>query len=147
MSCEPFKNCSEFTSDKRATVTCSDKKSSTTYIYNNPNSDRLSKYRVDGCLINDNSAKCDYLLLNCDKSKSYFIELKGSDLIRAVEQIDRSIDLLEHALADYSVSARIVVTRVNTLDLKNTKYIKLERKVKNLNGDLKKQSRQMTEQD
>ncbi|MGD9978347.1 MAG: hypothetical protein AB7S54_10485, partial [Bacteroidales bacterium] len=66
----------------------------TKYIYENDSLDTLSKYRVDGCLINDDDSKCDYLLLNCTKEVSYFVELKGSDLIKAVEQIDRSIDIL-----------------------------------------------------
>ncbi|WP_347068799.1 hypothetical protein [Flavobacterium sp. WV_118_3] len=122
-----------------------DKKSSTTYIYENNSSNKLTKYRVDGCLIDDHNSKCDFLLLNCDKKESYFVELKGSDLIKAVEQIDRSIDLLHSKFKDFSVNGRIVLTRVNTTDLKNSKLIRLEQKIKRLNGNLKKQNRQMTE--
>ncbi len=105
----------------------------------------MSKYRVDGCLINDEDFKCDYLLLNCTKETSYFVELKGSDLIKAVEQINRSIDILHKDFKEYSVEARIVLTRVNTTDLKSTKLIRLESKLKKLKGKLIKQTRQLTE--
>ncbi|KAA6341228.1 hypothetical protein EZS27_010973 [termite gut metagenome] len=144
--CTPFNaNFDDFQHDQRSRVTCSDKGSSTKYIYDNQSSDYLSKYRVDGGLITDNGAKCDYLLLNFNKLKSFFIEIKGSDLIRAVEQIDRSIDVLKNSISNFSVFARIVLTRVNTTDLRDTKYLKLEKKVKSLNGDLQKQNREMTE--
>lgn len=145
MSCKPFETCFEFHNQNRKIVTLTDKKSSTTYIYENNSSNKLTKYRVDDCLIDDHNSKCDFLLLNCDKKESYFVELKGSDLIKAVEQIDRSIDLLHSKFKDFSVNGRIVLTRVNTTDLKNTKLIRLEEKIKRLNGNLKKQTRQMTE--
>ena len=145
MPCQPFSTCFEFVNQQHATVVCSDHKSTTNFIYDNRSSDELTKYRIDGCLIADAGAKCDFLLLNCTKNESFFIELKGSDLIRAVEQIDRSIDMLLSSVNDFSINARIVLTRVNTTDLRNTKYLKLEKKIKRLRGNLKKQSRQMTE--
>jgi hypothetical protein len=145
MACKPYENCFEFAEQKNKIVTCSDRKSSTKYIYENDSLDTLSKYRVDGCLINDDDSKCDYLLLNRTKEVSYFVELKGSDLIKAVEQINRSIDILHKDFKEYSVEARIVLTRVNTTDLKSAKLIRLESKLKKLNGKLIKQTRQLTE--
>ncbi len=145
MACKPYENCFEFAEQKNKTVTCTDVRSSTKYIYENDSLDELTKYRVDGCLINDDNSKCDYLLLNCTKEVSYFVELKGSDLTKAVEQIDRSIDILHKDFKEYSVEARIVLTRVNTTDLKSTKLIRLESKVKKLNGKLIKKTRQLTE--
>lgn len=145
MTCKPYENCFEFTEQKNKIVTCTDTKSSTKYIYENDSLDTLSKYRVDGCLINDDDPKCDFLLLNCTKEISYFIELKGSDLIKAVEQIDRSINVLHKDFKEYSVEARIVLTRVNTTDLKSAKLIRLESKLKKLYGKLIKQTRQFTE--
>lgn len=145
MACKPYENCFEFAKQKNKIVICTDAKSSTKYIFENNLLDELTKYRVDGCLINDDNSKCDYLLLNCTKEVSYFVELKGSDLIKAVEQIDRSIDILHKDFKEYSVEARIVLTRVNTTDLKSTKLIRLESKLKKLNGKLIKKTRQLTE--
>lgn len=146
MASKSYESCADFVECKHKKVTCSDIKSRSEYIYWNKSLDALSKYRVDGCLITDNGSKCDYLLLNITKKVSYFIELKGSNLIKAVEQIDRSIDLLHKDFKDYSVEARIVLTRVNTTDLKNTKLIKLESKLRKHNGQLLKKSGQLTEE-
>jgi hypothetical protein len=145
MACKPYENCFEFTGQKIKIVTCTDAKSSTKYIYQNDSQDILSKYKVDGCLIDDEDSKCDFLLLNCSKGISYFVELKGSDLIKAVEQIDHSINILHKDFKEYSVEARIVLTRVNTTDLKSSKLIRLESRLKKLNGKLIKQTRQLTE--
>lgn len=143
--CNPFDRCFEFCHEQRPLILCADKKSSTRYVYENRKSDHVTKYRVDGELITDNGAKCDFLLLNCEQEKAFFIELKGSDLIRAIEQIDRTIDLLKDTLGGFAFHARIVLTRVNTTDLLNSKYLKLKKKVERFNGDLEKKSRQMTE--
>jgi hypothetical protein len=144
-NCKPFDSHFEFQHEQRTTVICKDKGSKPQYIYENQTPDYLSKYRVDGGLIDDAGAKCDYLLLNCNKSQSFFIELKGSDIIHAIEQIDRSIDLLKDKLAGLSVFARIVVTRVNTIDLIDTKYLRLKKKVERLNGNLLHKSRELRE--
>lgn len=143
--CKPFDSHFDFQHERRAIVVCEDKGSKTKYICDNQSKNYLSKYRVDGGLINDAGAKCDFLILNCNKHKSFFIELKGSDIIRAIEQIDRSIDLIKNNLDDFSVFARIVLTRVNTIELKDIKYLKLEKKVKLLNGDILQQTRRLEE--
>ncbi len=145
MSITSYKPCAEFENQNRKTVTCTDKRSSTSYLYSNKSLDELSNFRVDRCLINDNQNKCDFLLLNFTKKKSFFIELKGSDLIKAVDQINRSIDILHADFPNFSVNARIVLTRVNTTDLKSIKLIKLEKRLQKLNGNLIKQSRILTE--
>lgn len=139
-NCKIFNSNFEFQHDNRSLVSITDKGSSTEYRYNNKESDHLAKYRIDGGLITE-GVKCDYLLLNCEKKHSIFIEIKGSDLIHAVEQIDRSIDLLKTKMTDFSFFARIVLTRVNTTDLKNTSLLKLEKKMKSLNGNLIKKNK------
>lgn len=143
--CKAFDCHFELQHENRSIVSFKDKGHSTEYRYKNLNFNHLAKYRIDGGLIMDNGAKCDYLLLNCEQKKSYFIELKGSDIIRAIEQIDRSIDILKNKLPDFTFSARIVLTRVNTIALKSNKLIKLDKKVKSLKGDLKKQTRLLEE--
>lgn len=144
-NCKSFNSDDEFQHDNRSIVSFKDKGHSTEYRYINQSADHLAKYRVDGGLISDNGAKCDFLLLNCEKKQSYFIELKGSDLIRAIEQIDRSIDILKNKLCDFAFFARIVVSRVNTTDLKNMELLRLEKKVKSLKGNVRKHSRLLEE--
>jgi len=143
-NCKIFNTDFEFQHEQRSIVICKDK-GKNQYIYENQGKDFLSKYRIDDGLIADDGAKCDFLLLNCNKQHAYFIELKGSDIIHAIEQIDRSIDILKPQLADSKIFARIVLTRVNTNELKNPKYLRLEKKVKSQNGNLKQQSRELKE--
>jgi hypothetical protein len=77
-------------------------------------------------------------LLDCDSKASYFIELKGKDILHAIDQIDRSIDLLLYKISEYAVNARIVLTRVYPPDLKSNKYKRLEKKLKKYNGTVLK---------
>ena len=144
-NCKAFGSHFEFQHDSRKIASVKDKGHPTEYRYINQSANHLAKYRVDGGLISDHEAKCDFLLLNCEQKRSYFIELKGSDLIRAIEQIDRSIEVLKVELTGFNFFARIVLTRVNTVDLRSAKWISLEKKVKSLNGDLKKQTKLLEE--
>lgn len=93
-------------------------------------------YRVDGCII-VGGQKCDFLLFNCSELIAYLIELKGSDLKHAVSQINITLNHLLGNLVDFTkINARIVLTKVNTPDLKSTDLIKLERRIRQLGGTL-----------
>jgi len=134
--CYPFdiEDCEEFT-DKRTRISVEEKKK--IYSARNKNQNEVCLIRIDDCLIEEGN-KCDYLLLNCDSKVSYFIELKGKDMLHAVEQIDRSIDLLINKISEYAVNARIVLKKVYPPDLKSNKYKKLEKKLKKYKGTLLK---------
>ena len=146
-SCKAFdSNHSEFQHEARKIVSFKDKGRSE-YRYNNQSANYLAKYRVDDGLISNNDPKCDFLLLNCEQKKAFFIELKGSNIVRAIEQITRSMDDLQGNLGGFAVFARIVLTRDNTTKLNiGNKLLKLEQKVKALNGDFIKASRGLLEE-
>lgn len=73
-------------------------------------------YQVDGNIIKVGN-KCDYLILaqqdvsdiNNEKWKSIFVELKGTDVIHALEQLDATLDnqLFVHSSIN-EIHARIV---------------------------------------
>ncbi|GAB6009165.1 hypothetical protein [Dysgonomonas reticulitermitis] len=134
-NCKAFSTCFEFQHDNRKIIPIRDKRHKTEYRYINKSANHLAKYRVDGGLISSGK-KCDFLLLNCEQKQSYFIELKGSDMSQAIDQIDRSIDLLRHNLTGFAFFARIVLTKSPPTRVKNTKQVKLEDKLKSLNGGL-----------
>jgi hypothetical protein len=94
-------------------------------------------YRVDGCLIKEGQ-RCDFLLLNCsDELVAYLIELKGSDLIHAVRQINTTLSHFLNELRDFKkINGRIVLTKVNSPDLKSSDFIKLTKKIRQLGGTL-----------
>lgn len=51
-----------------------------------------TKIHVDGCEINDQGLRCDYLHLA--KEIEFYIELKGQDLLHAMKQLERTIGIL-----------------------------------------------------
>lgn len=54
-------------------------------------SNQAKQYKVDGCLISENNLqKCDFAVSNL-QNLTYFIELKGSDIREAFQQIHSTI--------------------------------------------------------
>ncbi|MCG6553908.1 MAG: hypothetical protein L7F77_16415, partial [Candidatus Magnetominusculus sp. LBB02] len=48
--------------------------------------------QIDDCIIKNGQPKCDYLFINCDDMKLYFVELKGRHSISyAVTQIYKTV--------------------------------------------------------
>ena len=72
---------------------------------------RLHKIRVDGCLFeaSDPEKRCDFLINVADLSRSIIVELKGSDLDAALEQLAESHRLLDefrHSKVTWIVSCQ-----------------------------------------
>ena len=136
-------------SDCRKIVALFDKKRpGVKYIANNPNMRFISVFHVDGGLIADNEAKCDKLMvaenINITQHPDfYFVEFKGADFETAIRQLNRSIDVLMCNVDFRSVNCRLVMSRCP--NIKNTSEIRLERKLKVMNGNFKRQSRQLEE--
>jgi hypothetical protein len=114
-------------------ITVSENKSK--YSLNNPQRREVCKVVIDGCLMTgDQGKQCDYLLLSCDTSVAYFIELKGKDLSHAIRQLDQSIDQLSSNLDGLRINARVVLSKTQTPDLRTSAYIKFVKKIKRLGG-------------
>jgi hypothetical protein len=59
----------------------------------------ICRVTVDGCLINDEHTKrCDYLFKVCETEQHFLVELKGTDVSKAVEQIISTFDLVNKKL-------------------------------------------------
>ena len=103
-------------------------------------------YRVDDCLITEGQ-RCDYLLLNCSEELvAYLIELKGSDLIHAVRQIDTTLSQFSNELKDFKkINARVVLTKVNTPDYQSPELVKFKMKIRKLGGTLEFKAKILTE--
>ena len=74
------------------------------------NGSYVRQYQVDGQVIPASSPeeRCDFLLLNDTKQKAYYIELKGSDIPKAMSQIDHSVEMLQGEHPQYTIYRRIV---------------------------------------
>lgn len=97
------------------------------------NTDRntVYQYKIDGEVIskNDPQKRCDYLVENEDKKTAYIIELKGTDLSHAIEQIEATIQLFSRLFNqnNYTIYPRIVFGS-NTHAVNDTRYRKFLKK-------------------
>ena len=90
------------------------------------------KIRVDGCLNADKTTKkCDYLFIRdyeCEYNETefYFVELKGSEIDKAFEQIDNTIQhiktripsLTKEKILGFIVSSKVPKGGIDTTKLK-----------------------------
>lgn len=95
---------------------------------NNENRKRVRHYKIDGCVIRDDSTRCDYLLINEDQRYAYLIELKGSDIEHALEQLETTAVRLRTDLQVYTVKFRLVYSRARTQAIQGTKFKKFCRR-------------------
>jgi hypothetical protein len=103
-----FPECEEYKSDTK--IVLQENKSKITFL--NPNQDKILKIRVDGCAIKDNETlRCDYALVPPNEIEIY-IELKGSDVLHAVKQIESTISLLSDNPQKIKKLCFVVSTRV-----------------------------------
>jgi hypothetical protein len=65
------------------------------FIGFNPDEKAVIKVRIDGCLITT-GIKCDFLLIEKEKHLSCFIELKGSDIEHALDQLQATIQQVDN---------------------------------------------------
>ena len=102
--------CEEYTCDKK--IVLREKKSKSKITFLNPNQDEILTIKVEGCVISDNETlRCDYALMPSDEVEIY-VELKGSDIVHAVEQIESTIRLLSDNPQKIKKLCFIVSTRV-----------------------------------
>jgi len=83
------------------------------FILQNNSLNMINKVRVDGCYIN-NGAKCDYLieLINSNIVKTvFYIELKGSDINHAIEQIESTLQHCRQVHNNIDKECYIVLSR------------------------------------
>lgn len=100
--------CEDYTSD--AKIVLQENKSK--IIFLNPNQKEIITIKVDGCVIKDDKIlRCDYALIPCDEIEIY-VELKGSDVLHAVKQIESTINLLSNNPQKIRKLCFVVSTRV-----------------------------------
>ena len=146
-------NCQDFQENYRDCTNCSEGKlivaeeNKRKYILQNPCQKKVCKIRIDGCVIPSQSQrKCDYLMIVCEsklaneqQSDIYFIELKGRDLISAVEQLTQTIKHFQTEKYKImgKVFARVVLSKVvNPKSMEvDSRVIALRKLMKKLGGN------------
>jgi hypothetical protein len=105
-----FDDCLVF-EDKRTLNVCEEKRTKITFY--NATGEMVAKIRVDGCVIADNTVKkCDYFLLCATIKKAILVELKGKEVVTAIEQLSATLDneKLKIPLKHYEKRAYAVIT-------------------------------------
>lgn len=74
--------------------------------------------------------KCDYLFLIQEVKTAYLVECKGSDILKAVEQLNSTIDILRNDLLEYTLKAKIIPTKVYAPNMLTNSYKKFSGKAK-----------------
>ena len=83
-----FDRCSELSNNK--IITASENRMK--FIIKNINHFSIRKVIVDGCLINDDRQRCDYLFeIHNPLSSVIYLELKGCDVKKAVQQLESTM--------------------------------------------------------
>lgn len=111
-----MKECTTTSTDKL--IVLSENKSK--IIFKNTASKKIKKIIVDGCAIK-NGIKCDFLIID-DNEKEFFVELKGTDITHAFEQLSRSIELLSKSPKSEEKHSFVISTRSPLISSKLQKY-------------------------
>ncbi|MBR0282613.1 MAG: hypothetical protein IJQ81_13700 [Oscillibacter sp.] len=86
----------------------------------------VRQFKVDGGIIRGTTvSRCDYLVVNDTARRTYFIELKGSDVKKAMGQLDNTLAMVRD-LKGYAAFLRIVFR--GTVNITNAERAKWENK-------------------
>lgn len=119
-------HCVEMRSD--SLIVFSEKKSKITF--ENPNKNTYRAIQVDGCVFNAaDGHKCDNLLESEEYADQYFVELKGGDSSKAVEQLKDTLERIPPRLAGAKRMAFAVFS--NTCPKNDTRRQAIEKGLKN----------------
>lgn len=91
----------------------------------NKESSAVTHYKIDGIVI-QTGIRCDFLLINEDKKIAYLIELKGSDLVKAAQQLETTARVLQRELSTYSLQYRIIANKCKTQEIRTAAYRKYQ---------------------
>lgn len=104
-----FEKCSVIAKDKLITAEENKRK----FIIVNKNGKEIRKVKVDGCLINDQRERCDYLFeIGAPFTRVIYLELKGADVGKAFHQLEATIKACSKRHSGVERCCHIVASRV-----------------------------------
>ena len=121
----PLKNFNSLCDKNAPQIVSRDKKNPQYHKGNNTSREEVTHYQIDGVVIKTGN-KCDYLLINETKKVAYLIELKGSDLVKATQQLEATEKLLKRELSNYKLQYRIVANKCKTQEIHSSAYRKYQ---------------------
>lgn len=121
----PLKGFVSLCSKNAAQIVSRDKKNPQYHKGINVERAYVTHYKIDGVVL-ETGSRCDYLLINEKKRIAYLIELKGSDLVKAAQQLEFTEKALQKELADYELQYRIVANKCKTQEIQSSAYRKYQ---------------------
>ena len=109
------------------TIISRDKGNQQKHIGQNINRSAVSHYQIDGVVLKE-GRKCDFLLMNDEKQTAYLIELKGSDLCWAAQQLEATEKALSRQLSGYTLRYRIIANRCKTQEIRTAAFLRYKKK-------------------
>lgn len=92
----------------------------------------VRQFKVDGQIFQTTETKkCDFLVTNDSKKDAYLIELKGTNILAAIEQLETSYRLLFSSFSDYQMHFRII-SKSNTHAVHSSAFLKFRLKHKDV---------------
>lgn len=122
-------------SEQQAKIVSQDRESRNPckHIAVNKDRSRVVQYQLDGQVFTGHEQRCDFLVMNQDKKSAYLIELKGSNVLHAMDQVLSAENLLKEDLVGYSVFYRIIY-RSRTQEVRKSRIIRWKEKEGKRNG-------------
>ena len=118
----PLRGCTSHCDEHARSIVSQDRgATSPKHIANNRKESLVYQYIIDGEVITQ-GPRCDYLVINEDLKTAYLIELKGSDLEKAAEQLKKTEDRLKLESKGYDLSYRIVANKCKTQEIESTAF-------------------------
>jgi len=103
-----YDKCTISTTDSRVVV--SENKSKFEVI--NSKKIAIKKVQVDGCLIQENSEKCDWIISIDTLNRVFFIELKGCNIDKAISQLKTTLVKTKSQYSSCTRECYAVTTRI-----------------------------------
>lgn len=138
---QDFAKCTKIDDDRPQVVL---KENKSEYRAQNADKKKVQVFNVDGCLLDDEVKKCDYLFLVGNSAR--FIELKGVRFEDAIEQIISTVNVLMPGLQkEHSTACSIIVSTRTPKIINPKKWENLKKLMKRYNGDAFKGNSPYTE--
>lgn len=78
----------------------------------NNNLHQIDQIQVDGCLLSSKDEKCDWAFKIDSKNKVIYVELKGSNIKKAISQIDSTLEKTMNFFKNNEKECFIISSRV-----------------------------------
>ena len=121
----PLKGFTSLCDERASQIVSRDKKNPQYHRAINAEKAYVTHYQIDGKVIT-NGSRCDFLLINENKQMAYLIELKGSDLVKAAEQLEATEIVLKKELKNYKLNYRIIANKCRTHEINSSAYRKYQ---------------------